>query len=310
MRRSTLSFRITFGVLIWLWAIAPQMHAAAQQAAPRGAVVLPNREGSFRFAVIGDSGTGGRAQYRIAELLEQYRKVYPFELVLMLGDNLYGPERTRDYEGKFGKPYRPLLEAGVKFYAALGNHDEPAQSLYKPFNMSGKRYYTFQPHERIRIYALDSNYMSEDQLKWLEKELRDSNSDWKICFFHHPIYSSGARHGSDVELRKVLEPLFIQHGVDVVFSGHEHFYERLKPQNGISYFISGSAAKLRRHNIRRSELSAKGFDEDYSFMLVEMLGDEMHFQTISAQDRTVDSGVVQLRDRDSTKVSQTTPRPK
>jgi 3',5'-cyclic AMP phosphodiesterase CpdA len=305
MRRSSISVRIIllaaicFSLAGWLLDRSP-----GQQGSQKGSLTLPNRQDSFHFAVIGDSGTGGNSQYRIAELLEQYRKAFPYKVVLMMGDNIYGSERPADYEEKFGKPYRPLLEAGVKFYASLGNHDEPAQSQYKPFNMNGKRFYSFQPHDRIRFFALDSNYMSEEQVKWLEKELRDSNSDWKICFFHHPIYSPGERHGSDVELRKVIEPLFVKYGVDVVFSGHEHFYARVKPQQGIAYFISGSAAKLRRHNIADSELTAKGFDSDYSFMLVEIAGDEMHFQTISAQDQTVDSGVVPLRDRGSNKVSQ------
>jgi hypothetical protein len=86
--------------------------------------------------------------------------------------------------------------------------------------------------------------------------------------------------------------MFVQYGVDVVFSGHEHFYERINPQRGIYYFTSGAAAKLRKGNIRPTVLTAAGFDEDRSFMLLELTPDQMHFQAISRTGRTVDSGVI------------------
>jgi predicted phosphodiesterase len=257
---------------------------------------LPMKEDSVRFAILGDTGTGGSAQRRVAERLAATHRIYPFEFVLMLGDNLYGDEDPGDYAVKFERPYKPLLDAGVKFYAALGNHDDVSQRLYKPFNMNGERYYTFKaPRGSVRFFALDSNYMQQEQLAWLKKELPASDSDWKIAFFHHPLYSSGDRHGSDEVLREQLEPLFVEHGVDVVFTGHEHFYERIKPQKGIHYIISGSAAKLRRGNISESELTAKGFDEGYTFMIIEIAGDEMHFQAMTDRGRTVDAGVIRRR---------------
>ena len=256
---------------------------------------LPNKKDSLHFAVIGDSGTGGSAQYAVARQMVAYRARFPYSVVLMLGDNLYGGESPRDYKLKFEDPYKDLLSGGVKFYATLGNHDDPKQRFYQAFNMNGQRYYTFKPHDRVRFFALDSNYMDPEQLAWLERELKGSDSPWKICFFHHPLYSSGKRHGSDEELRTYLEPLFLKYGVSAVFAGHEHFYERLKPQKGLYYFISGGAAKLRRGNIARSNLTDKGFDQDYHFMLIEIDGDILHFQTIARSGATVDSGIIPLR---------------
>ena len=259
-------------------------------------IVLPNNEKSVRFAVIGDSGTGGSAQIRVAERLEAARKLFPFTFTLMLGDNLYGSERPDDFVDKFERPYKVLLDAGVKFYASLGNHDDPNQRFYKPFNMNGERYYSFKaPQGSVRFFALDSNYMDKAQLDWLEKELAASDSEWKICFFHHPLYSSGDTHGSDTALREQLEPLFLKHSVDLVLTGHEHFYERLKPQKGINYIISGSAAKLRKGNIGASDLTAKGFDQGYAFLLMEIAGDDLHFQAITDGGRTVDSGHIRRR---------------
>jgi predicted phosphodiesterase len=257
-------------------------------------LTLPNKKDSIKFLVIGDSGTGGGAQQKIADQIVTYRRVFPFSFAIMLGDNLYGSERKGDYESKFERPYKALLDQGIKFYAALGNHDDPAQRMYKPFNMNGERYYSFKPEKLgdVRFFVLDSNYMSPEQLQWLEKELVNSGSEWKIAYFHHPLYSSGAAHGSDTVLREQLEPLFVKYGVNVVFTGHEHFYERLKPQKGIYHFISGSSAKLRKGDIRRSDLTAFGYDRGYTFMLIEISGDNLHFQAISEHGQTIDSGVV------------------
>lgn len=265
--------------------------AVAQQ------LTLPKKDGSVRFAVIGDSGTGGSAQKRIAAQIAAFRSQFPFDFAVMLGDNLYGGDEAGDYRKKFEEPYKTLLDGGVKFYASLGNHDDPSERFYKPFNMNGERYYSFKPpNGSVRFFALDSNYMSKEQLAWLEKELSASGSDWKICFFHHPPYSSGETHGSDTTLREQLEPLFVKYGVDAVFTGHEHFYERIKPQKGIAYFISGSAAKLRKGNIEKSDLNAKGFDQGYTFMLVEIAGGDLYFQTIDENGRTIDSGSVRRRE--------------
>jgi len=252
---------------------------------------LPLKPDSVRFAVIGDSGTGGREQYQVGRLMAQHRATFPFEFVLMLGDNIYGSEKPADFRRKFEIPYKELLDAGVKFYASLGNHDDRAQRFYEPFNMNGDTYYTFTASRgSVRFFALESDYVDRRQLDWLERELERSDEQWKICFFHHPLYSSGARHGPSLSLREVLEPLFVKFGVNVVFAGHEHFYERLQPQQGILYFISGGAARLRRGNIRRGSLTAAGFDQDNHFMLVEIAGDTMSFQAISRTGKTVDSG--------------------
>ena len=252
---------------------------------------LPNKKDSFRFAVLGDTGTGSKQQYQVAEQVALYRQVFPFDTAILLGDNIYGGEKPRDYESKFERPYATLLKDGVKFYAALGNHDDPGQRNYKHFNMNGQRYYTFKPATGIRFFALDSNYMERQQIEWLDKELADSSSNWKIAFFHHPLYSSGEKHGPDEDLRRVVEPLLLKHGASVVFAGHEHFYERLKPQKGILHFVAGGSAKLREGNIRKSAQTAVGFDKDNTFMLCEIDGDQLHYQTITRTGRTVDSGV-------------------
>ena len=264
--------------------------------APATPSLLPNAPDSVKFLIIGDSGTGGREQYEVAARIIEAHKRFPFTFALMLGDNLYGSNNAAAFRSKFERPYAPLLEAGVKFYAALGNHDDATQRFYAPFNMEGRRYYTHTSGD-VRFFVLDSTYMSPDQVRWVDNELSRSTHKWKIAYMHHPMYSSGEKHGSLVPLRNVLEPLFQRNGVDVVFAGHEHFYERIKPQMGIVYITQGGSAKLRRANIRNnSALTDKGFDTDRSFTLAEIVGDQMHVETISRLGAIVDSATITRRE--------------
>jgi 3',5'-cyclic AMP phosphodiesterase CpdA len=260
-------------------------------------LTLPNRADSLKFAVLGDFGTGDPEQYQLADQMRRVHDVFPFDLVALVGDNLYGSERPQDFQQKFEIPYKPLLDAGVKFRASLGNHDAREQRYYKLFNMEGKLYYSFKGSKQdARFFVLESTYMDPEQVAWIEKELRDSKEDWKIAYFHHPPYSSGDRHGSDQRLREVLEPLFIKYNVSVVFNGHDHFYERVKPQKGIVYFVVGAGGQLRKGNIdTRSGITAKGNDTDQSFMVAEINGDEMAFSAVSRQGKVFDSGVITRR---------------
>ncbi|MBX7170204.1 MAG: metallophosphoesterase [Pyrinomonadaceae bacterium] len=259
-------------------------------------LTLPLQQGSLRFLAIGDTGSGTKEQNQLAQVMVNYRQVFPYQFVIMMGDNIYGSEKEADMKLKFEQPYKPLLDGGVQFYASLGNHDEANQRFYEKFNMKGDEYYRFNK-DGISFYALNSNYMDKRQIQWLENELGKDTAKWKIAFMHHPPYSSGAQHGSSKDIRQIVEPLFLKYGVDVVFTGHEHFYERIKPQNGIYYFITGAGGKLRDGNIRKnSELTDKGFDQDLSFMLIEIWKDDMYFQVISRTGNTVDSGVIKRRD--------------
>ena len=275
--------------------------AATVDAQPADAAVpLPDKADSFKFGVLGDFGTASKEQYQLAAQMAKLHERVKYGLVILVGDNLYGSERPQDFKVKFEEPYKPLLDAGVKFYATLGNHDAREQRYYKPFNMDGKLYYAFSPAPEIRFFMLESTYPVPEQIAWVEQELKASSSKWKIVVFHHPLYSSGERHGSDVGLREVLEPLFVKYGVSVVLTGHDHFYERVKPQKGIVYFVVGSGGQLRAGNIDRgSGLTAKGFDTDLAFMAGEISGDEMYFTVISRQGQTVDSGVLPRRKPES-----------
>jgi calcineurin-like phosphoesterase family protein len=272
-------------------ATAAASSTQAAQGNPGLDLRVPVEENSVRFAVIGDSGTGEREQYEVAQLMVAYHKIAKFDFVIMLGDNIYGGHQASDFRLKFEEPYKPLLDAGVKFYASLGNHDDPNEErLYKPFNMGGERYYEFKKGN-VEFFVLDSNYMDPAQLNWLDQSLQKSKGQWKISYFHHPLYSDGRSHGPDLDLRAQLTPLFKKYCLNAVFSGHEHVYERLQPEDSIYYFIMGNSAKLMSRDFRPSDRMAKGFDTDRGFMLVEISGDKLYFQTISRAGKTIDAGI-------------------
>ena len=259
-------------------------------------VRLPLKNGSVRWAVIGDNGTGEEPELAVARQMQRYWSVVKFDFVTMDGDNIYGGHSPRDFQMKFEVPYKSLLDENVKFYASLGNHDDPQLEInYKPYSMGGNRYYTFQK-KNVEFFVLDSNYMTPQQLSWLEDKLKSSDSKWKIAYFHHPLYTCAKYHGPDTDLRNQLMPLFTRYGVNAVWSGHEHVYEHLKPQQGIYFFLEGESGELRYHNIRGScDLDVVKLDTDRSFMLVEVDGDQMYFQTVTGAGQTVDSGQLTLQ---------------
>jgi hypothetical protein len=230
---------------------------------------LPHRPASLKFAVIGETGRADRNQRDLANQLTAFRATFPFEFVVMLGNNMSGG-RPKDYVTKFEQPYKTLLDAGVKFYAALGTDDDPNQRFYKLFNMSGERYYTFKPAALgVRLFALDSGAMTPAQIEWLNKQLAASGSDWKIAFCHRAP-------------REQLEPVFVEHRVNVVLTGHDHSYGRPIAHQGITYLGAGSSGT------------------SHTFMLVEIEGNNLHFQTVDARGVTVDKGTVR-KDQQPTK---------
>ena len=266
---------------------------------PPGTLTLPNGDRSVKFAVIGDSGRGSAEQYAVAAQMDAYRQQFDYRFVLMAGDNIYeGPATPEDYRTKFETPYKPLLDAGVRFFATLGNHDDPRQVDYPPFNMQGHRYYTFTApaplitglNTEVRFFALDSTNMDGAQVQWLERELALTDADWNVALMHYPMYSAGRYNLQARRQRFTIESRFIDGGIDVAFSGHEHFYQRAHLQYGILYFVSGGAGSLRAGDARASPLVARSYDRDYHFMLVEISDAGIAFQAINRQGETVDAG--------------------
>ena len=189
---------------------------ALAAAPPKEVLRLPKKLGSFRFAALGDMGRGDKWQYDVSKQMQAFRKEFPFDFVIMLGDNIYDGATRADYRQKFELPYKPFLDDGVDFYAAFGNHDEPNQPSYAPFHMGGHRYYTFKPkapllsrltseNDEVQFFMIDTEDVDRTQRQWLEREMARSNARWKIPVFHRPIYTSAAAIGAPIVSRSNVD---------------------------------------------------------------------------------------------------------
>jgi hypothetical protein len=249
---------------------------------------MPGGRGTIVFALIGDSGSGDSAQQAVAQaMLGYFTSARHFPFVLLLGDNLYDD----DYTGEFTTPYTPLLDRGVKFYAAIGNHDRDLEIHFKPFNMQDRDYYSFDQGNG-RFVALNSNHPADPaQITWLDTAFAGAGTKWRICFFHHPLYSSG-QHASESRdvIRPALEPALVRNRVDVVFTGHDHLYERIKPQQGIRYFVSGGGGRS-LYDFNRSSFDEVGISEHH-FMIVQLGGDRLLYEAITPARKLLDCGIL------------------
>ncbi len=252
----------------------------------------------IRFAVIGDWGTGSSGCAGIAGQMAQAHKSSPLDFVIAAGDNIYPDGNGKHFVKKFEQPFSALLRDQVNFHTVLGNHDvrdgREEQSHYSLFNMGGRCYYTLKKGDGLaEFFMLDSTDFDSSQTGWLEAALRASTAKWKIAVFHHPIYSSGKTHGSSKGLRRVLEPLLTRYRVNAVFTGHDHIYERIKPQQGVQHFVTGAAGKVRRGDVDlRSPFRAVSYDEDNHYMQVEIDDQQISFQAIARNGAVVDSGTI------------------
>jgi 3',5'-cyclic AMP phosphodiesterase CpdA len=250
-----------------------------------------------RFAVIGDAGTADEHQLAVAKqmLAEYERKPFPF--VITVGDNTYlgCKNRLRDV---FEIPYEALLRRGVKFYATLGNHDEQCadeQIAYPPFNMNGKRYYTFKPAgDLVEFFAIDTtlvvNGKAPEQFDWLEGALRESKAVWKIAVFHHPAFSPAKKHGDDKDIALRIIPLLERYGVRIVLTGHDHILAKLVTRNGVDYFVCGASAKMRSNGIEAGYPGLEYAEDEFrGFFVVELTNRSFDYSVIS------DAGVVRYR---------------
>jgi 3',5'-cyclic AMP phosphodiesterase CpdA len=252
----------------------------------------------IRFPVVGDCGTGNSDQVHIANQMFAAHRQASFDFAILAGDNIYPNGSARYFVEHFEQPFSALLKDRIPFHAVLGNHDvkdgRQDQIAYPLFGMGGRNYYVLQYGQGLLdILMLDSTDCDVTQIGWLEQQLKRSMARWKLAVFHHPIYSSGKKHGSDLGLRAKLEPLFVQHGVNAVFSGHDHIYERTVPRNGIQYFVTGAGGDLYRGSVDlKSPFRAASYDEGNHFMLVEVEEEQIRFQAITATGGIIDHGVI------------------
>ncbi len=250
----------------------------------------------LRFAATADGGAGDRNQRQVGQAMADWQSRYPYDLVLMAGDNIYNSGEMSRIKVAFEEPYAALLKRGVKFRAALGNHDirtdhGDRQVEYAPFNMGG-RYYTFS-QAGCQFFALETNVDVDwkAQLAWLDRELAASKAAVKIVYGHHPVYASGY-YGTDQAMVARLTPLFKKYGVQLYINGHEHHYERTQPIDGTTYLITGhGGASLRP--VGKSPFTEFAISR-HGFSLVEVNRKSIVIQGIDLDGVVFDRGEVAL----------------
>jgi 3',5'-cyclic AMP phosphodiesterase CpdA len=208
------------------------------------------------FAVLGDNGSGRRNAMAVAGRMALTYRDSPYGLVLLAGDVCYYGHMDDRHEAVFTRPYRHLIDAGVSWELAVGNHDVEggnrgaADEVAAELAHFGKdRSYYAARHGPVEVFVVDSGMAlaggdaAVEQLAWLATALGASGAPWKVALMHHPTYSSG-RHGSSMRLRRAVEPILAEGGVALAFAGHDHHYERTTPQRGVVHVVSGGGCKL------------------------------------------------------------------
>ena len=250
----------------------------------------------YQFVSVADTGTGDNGQYAVAKAMTNYHSQNPYDLVVLAGDNIYTNGEIEKINAVFERPYAELLKKGVKFQAALGNHDirtanGDLQLKYAAFNYGG-RYYTYN-RGPVQFFVLDTNGNADfkTQLTWLDTELSKSKAPWKIVYGHHPIYASGV-YGSNPEFIKAFTPIFTKHNVQLYINGHEHHYERTIAINGTTYLICGGGAGTRP--VGKNEWTAYSA-EKLSFAAYKVYADKIEISGIGTDNQIFDKGIIPIK---------------
>jgi 3',5'-cyclic AMP phosphodiesterase CpdA len=259
-----------------------------------------------QFAVIGDNGSGGRQAMAVAERMAKTYAAAPFGLVALLGDICYYGNFEDRFDDVFLRPMKPLIDAGVSFELALGNHDadihhtdEGLAEIEAELRLLGTpgRYYS-RTHGPVDFFYLDSSVpglfgpSSSEQLEWLDDELASSTNQWKVVALHHPLYSSG-QHGSTPGADERLAPLLSRRKVDLVLSGHDHHYERTVPRDDVTYVVSGGGCKTTA--VGHSDFTAVAAST-LQFLRVDVDGDRLVADSIRPDGSIVDRFELRARE--------------
>lgn len=241
-----------------------------------------------RLAVAGDVGTGGHAEHATAASMDNLEASGEFDALLLLGDNVYPDGSPELANSNVLDPFAAVLDGPTELVAALGNHDVltgDGQPLIQALGLPGRWYE--RRYGPVRVLVVDSTRAGDpDQLAWLRGRLDErTDAPWTVVMQHHPPFSAGY-HGSDAESLRYLVPLYEEAGVDLVLTGHDHDYQRSKPQNGVTYVVSGGASKLRR--TARKDFTAVA-TSTYHFVELAAYEDRLDVRAVDHDGRVIDS---------------------
>jgi predicted MPP superfamily phosphohydrolase len=245
---------------------------------------------TVRFVAFGDSGKRTSDQQA---LLAQVLTV-PFDFVLHTGDLAYDHGTRDEIQGRFLDAYAGVL-AQFAAFPASGNHEydtDDAAPFREAFALpenggpeGRERWYSFDWGD-VHFVALDTERTGPAQAAWLDDDLASNRLPWTIVYGHKPPFSSG-EHGGDDAFRQHFLPILERRGVKLVLSGHDHDYERTKPQNGVTYVVTGGGG-IGTRSMDWSDVTAFG-DSVIHFVYVTVTGDELALHAIDGVGDEFDS---------------------
>jgi 3',5'-cyclic AMP phosphodiesterase CpdA len=233
------------------------------------------------LAIAGDVGRPGPHLDAIGAAIAKIGKMQPYDALLLLGDNVYPRGDPRKLPETVFKPFGTVLDQGAALLAILGNHDVKDGNGPEQLRVLGMECaWWSRRFGDVLVVGLDSHEVENDaQHAWLEETLANSDARWKIVAVHDSPYSAGYQ-GSNLRVRERWAPLFARHGVQLVFSGHDHDYQRSHPIDGVTYVISGGAARTRRSGAR--DFTAVSF-KWHHFVDVQVFADRLELRAVNAE---------------------------
>ena len=257
--------------------------------------------GVERFVVFGDSGLGGPEQYAVASAIG--REAPAPDLVLIVGDVIYPPADDASYDPRFFAPYRALLPA-IPFYAALGNHDyeiKGGQPFFDVFTLPRNGPVGLAPEssywlERagVRLIVHDTNQgaatLRAQSVPW-HTGITGRPATFRLVFQHHSMYSSGPSYQEYPAgaLRALLTPVYTATGVDVVFNGHDHLYERTRPIDGVVYVTTGAGGAELYPRYFRNPFTLAFVNDRHSYTYVEVRERTLRLRQADTSGQQIDA---------------------
>jgi hypothetical protein len=242
----------------------------------------------FTFAVFGDNRSDSSAHQVVVNTMLNYSP----DFVLNTGDLVSDGTQIIEWNTFFNIEENLLRNS--PYMPAVGNHEDPE-------NIECRFYYLFELPNNEKWYSFDygnAHFICLDtetdivgsQMTWLVNDLAMANQnpdiDWIIVYFHKPPYSSSS-HGSDLYVRYTLTPIFMEYDVDLVFSGHDHDYERSIPINGVTYIVTGGGgAPLYSAGVSYFTVYS---ESAYHFVLITINGDTLILKAIRTNGTVMDS---------------------
>jgi predicted phosphodiesterase len=273
----------------------------------------PLAETPIRFCVVGDTQDQPQVNHQIAKLMWDERP----DFFMIPGDLVGTGQNKKHWTSDFFGSMRPLLSR-VPLLPVLGNHENDARLYYDYMAVPEPEYYYRFPYGPAEFFVIDSGRNvnpGSEQYKWLENALASSKAKWKFVAHHYPPFSSdeddygnlweGQSTRGDLRIRQ-LAKLYEKYGVDVVWTGHIHSYERTWPlragkqsQGGPIYVVcGGGGGGLETHGPTRPDFS-HSVRHGHHYCVVSLSADTLDFRAFDIQGRLFDT--MQVRKGESAK---------